>query len=272
MSKSRLITASVGRKVLMSLTGLFLCLFLFGHVTGNLQLMLPGHSGKLQFNEYAVFMTTNPAVKVLSYLTYFSILFHAVWAVVLYRRNKSARPEGYAYTKPSKNSTWASRNMGILGAVILAFIAFHMSDFWWEYKYGEMPYMQTEAGDGYITKDGEAYKNAEVNEAGMVVLNGEEVGPAMKDLHEEVMEAFSQPILAGIYILTMIFIGFHLSHGFQSGFQSIGANHPKYTPLIKKAGLTFCIAVPAAFALIAVWVFLFNEEVEAGYRVVKSLV
>lgn len=272
MSKHRLFTASIGRKIWMSLTGLFLCIFLVGHVSGNFQLMLPGFEGKLQFNEYAVFMTTNPAVKVLSYLTYFSILFHAVWSIVLTRRNKAARPKGYAYSKPGGTSSWASRNMGILGAVILAFIVFHMSDFWYEYKFGEVPYMQTVEADGYYGLDGKAYPGAEVNSAGMLTYGEHEVGPAMKDLHEEVLEAFSNPFLALIYILAMGFIGFHLSHGFQSGFQSLGLNHPKYTPLIKKAGLAFCIAIPAGFALIAIWVFLFHEETEAGYHVIKSLI
>jgi succinate dehydrogenase / fumarate reductase cytochrome b subunit len=256
----------------MSLTGLFLCLFLVGHVSGNFQLMLPGFEGKLQFNEYAVFMTTNPAVMVLSYLTYFSILFHAIWSIVLTRRNKAARPKGYAYTKPGNTSSWASRNMGILGAVILAFIVFHMSDFWYEYKFGEVPYMMTEDQEGFYGKDGEAYYGVEVNKAGMLVFGEEEVAPAMKDLHEEVLTAFSNPLLALIYILAMGFIAFHLSHGFQSGFQSLGLNHPKYTPIIKKAGLAFCIAIPAGFALIAVWVFLFHQETEAGYHVIKSLI
>ena len=73
MSNSALIKSSLAKKYWMALTGLFLCLFLIGHLVGNLQLFLPGYAGKLQFNEYAVFMTSNPAVKILSYLVYFSI-------------------------------------------------------------------------------------------------------------------------------------------------------------------------------------------------------
>ena len=89
----------------MSATGLFLCLFLIGHLAGNLQLLLPAEEALLTFNEYAKFMTTNPFVKVLSYLTYFSILFHAVDGILLVVQNKRARPVQYAYNKPNVNST-----------------------------------------------------------------------------------------------------------------------------------------------------------------------
>ena len=116
MSEAKgLIKSHTVKKYWMGATGLFLCLFLIGHLAGNLQLFLDGYAGKLQFNEYAVFMTTNPAVKLLSYLTYFSILFHAVDGLVITINNRKARPEGYAYSKPSANSLWSSRNMGILG-------------------------------------------------------------------------------------------------------------------------------------------------------------
>ena len=83
-------------------------------------------------------MTTNPLVKVLSYLTYFSILFHAVDGILLVVQNKKARPVEYAYNKPSANSTWASRNMGLLGAVVLFFIIVHMRSFWYEMHFGSI--------------------------------------------------------------------------------------------------------------------------------------
>lgn len=254
----------------MSLSGLFLCTFLLGHVSGNFQLLIPGFAGKMQFNQYAVFMTTNPAVKVLSYLTYFSILLHVVYAIILNQRNKAARPVAYAYSKPGSSSSWSSRNMVVLGVVILAFIAFHLADFWYEYKFAEMPYMETEAGDGYVAKSGQPYPGATV-EDGMIVFNGTVIEPAMKDLHEEVLEAFSNWYLMLFYVIVMGFIAFHLVHGVSSGFQSLGVNHPKYTPLIKKISMGFGVVVPAAFAVIAIACFLLGTESEAGYLIIKPL-
>src|SRR5574343_313131 len=126
MAKSALLKSSIVKKYWMALTGLFLCLFLAGHLAGNLQLIF---SDALHFNQYALFMTTNPAVKILSYLTYISILFHAVDGIVLTVQNRKARPIGYAKTDGS-SSSFSSRNMAVLGTVILVFIVTHMVNFW----------------------------------------------------------------------------------------------------------------------------------------------
>lgn len=124
----------------MALTGLFLCLFLVGHLAGNLQLIaITGVEGKRAFNEYAYFMVTNPVVKVLSYLTYISILFHAVDGILLTIQNRKARPVRYAYEKPNTNSKWYSRSMAVLGSLILIFIVLHMQHFWWKMKYSSDP-------------------------------------------------------------------------------------------------------------------------------------
>src|SRR5690606_28957963 len=122
MSNSALIQSSLATKYWMAATGLFLCLFLIGDLAGGLQLLASGEEALLAFNEYAKFMTTNPAVKILSYLTYISILFHAIDGIVLTVQNRRARPKGYAYSKPSANSLWTSRNMALLGTIILVFI------------------------------------------------------------------------------------------------------------------------------------------------------
>ena len=127
MAKSALLKSSIAKKYWMALTGLFLCLFLAGHLAGNLQLIFGTNQ---QFNEYALFMTTNPAVKLLSYVTYISIVFHAIDGIMLAIQNKKARPIAYAKNNPAANSGFASRNMAVLGTVILVFIATHMINFW----------------------------------------------------------------------------------------------------------------------------------------------
>jgi len=257
MSKSALIKSSLAKKYWMALTGLFLCLFLVGHLAGNFQLFIPGFDGKLQFNEYTVFMTTNPAVKILSYLTYFSIVFHAIDGLVLTVQNNKARPKGYAYTKPSANTIWSSRNMGVLGTIILAFIIFHMQDFWYEYKFGELPYMTSEDGKAVFIKSGEAIEGGTVNaDLKVVAPDGSIMGPVMKDLHEEVMEAFEVWWMVVLYIIGLIAISFHLWHGFSSSFTSLGLKTPKVEQTIRIVGYAFAVLIPLAFATIPVYLFL----------------
>lgn len=129
----------------MALTGLFLCLFLVGHLLGNLQLVfITGDEGKVAFNQYAYFMTHNPFVKVLSYVTYFSIIFHAIDGILLTFQNKKARPVKYAYNKPGTNSSTPSRYMAILGTAILIFIVTHMVNFWAKMHFSEMPLHKVE--------------------------------------------------------------------------------------------------------------------------------
>ncbi len=255
MSESKgLLKSNVVKKYWLAATGLFLCLFLVGHLVGNLQLFATSYEGILGFNEYAVFMTTNPAVKVLSYLTYFSILFHAIDGIVIEVANRKARPIKYAYSRPSKNSRWASRNMGILGTIILVYVVVHMQNFWYRFHFGELPFMSSEGGDPLL-KDGTIIPGGVV-EQGKVVVEGVVAGPAMKDLYTIVFESFQNPVIVFFYVISMIALGFHLSHGFASAFQSLGLRNDKYTPLLTKSGYAFSIIVSALFALIPIYIYL----------------
>ena len=131
MSNSAILSSSIAKKWWMALTGLFLCLFLVGHLIGNLQLIfVTGVEGKRAFNEYAYFMTHNIFIKIMSYATYLSILLHAVDGILLTIKNKKSRPIKYAYNKPGANSSTSSRYMAVLGSAILIFIVMHMSSFW----------------------------------------------------------------------------------------------------------------------------------------------
>lgn len=141
MSKSALLKSSIAKKYWMALTGLFLCTFLIGHLLGNLQLILhTGEEGKRAFNEYAYFMGHNIFIKVLSWATYISIIFHAVDGLMLAFQNKAARPQGYAYNNQGANTKLPARYMAILGTVVLVFIVTHMANFWWKMKItGDIP-------------------------------------------------------------------------------------------------------------------------------------
>jgi succinate dehydrogenase / fumarate reductase cytochrome b subunit len=299
MAKSALLKSSIGKKYWMALTGLFLCLFLVGHLAGNLQLLMP--NSQLQFNQYALFMTTNPAVKILSYLTYISILFHAVDGILLAIQNKKARPVGYAKSNPSANSSFASRNMAVLGTLVLVFIATHMMNFWAKMHFDEnMPLVVKEVNNmGAVvkqavgTKDSpyplftvdekgvisdEILKNIKEQSQGQYDLikkdvativqkkDGEVIFIGQKDLYKLTFDFFkSKNKLFGVipneglfftifYVLSMLVLAFHLWHGFQSAFQSLGLNNPKWTPIIKFAGKAFAVIVPILFAIIPLYI------------------
>ncbi|WPP51145.1 succinate dehydrogenase cytochrome b subunit [Catalinimonas niigatensis] len=217
------LSSTIGRKVIMSLTGLFLVTFLIVHASGNM--LLFKNDGGEAFNLYAKFMTSNPLIKIASYILYSGIILHVIYSIILTSKNKSARPVGYKLAHPNENSTWRSRNMGILGTIIFIFLVIHLRSFWYEMHFGDIPV---------------------VNYAGVEV----------SDLYTVVQAAFSQWWYSLIYVLAMIGLGFHLAHGFWSAFQTLGMSHKKYTPFIKTVGVLFAIIVPALFASMPVYFYL----------------
>ena len=230
MSNNGLLKSSLAKKYMMALTGLFLCLFLVGHLLGNLQLFVTGPEGAENFNLYAKFMTNNPLVKVLSYLTYTCILFHVIDGLVLTLQNRRSRPVKYVVEKGSANSSWSSRNMALLGTILLVFIVTHMQNFWYVMHFGDIKIVEID-------------------------------GIAIKDLHTVVIDFFNPEknstaaMMVGLYVFAMAAMGYHLQHGFSSAFQSLGFNHEKYTPIIKTIGTVFCVLVPLAFASIPVYLY-----------------
>jgi len=274
MAKSALLKSSLAKKYWMALTGLFLCLFLAGHLAGNLQLIFSDAS---HFNQYALFMTSNPAVKILSYLTYISILFHAVDGFLLTYQNVKARPIGYAKTNPGANSSFSSRNMAVLGTLILVFIVTHMVNFWAVMHFDEKMPLQTivvenmgQKMEYYITTDmGKFFPkdSIQLQQTGIEIRNRTEffnkqanvkMGEGYKDLHKITVAFFKDAkfglIATLLYVLAMIVLSFHLLHGFSSAFQSLGANNPKYNGLIKGFGKGFAIIVPLLFAAIPLYI------------------
>ena len=222
---SKALNSSLGRKVIMALSGGFLIIFLFGHISGNT--LLFKDDGGEAFNIYARFMTTNPAVKILSYLTYGSIILHIVYSILLTMYNRNARKVGYAVAGGNASSSWNSRNMGILGSVILVFIVIHMYSFWYKMHFGDMP---------------------------MTTIDGKDV----KDLYTVVNASFHELWYVILYVVSMGVLTFHLSHGFSSAFQTLGLNHKKYTPIIEKVGMAIAVIVPVGFASMPVFMYLFR--------------
>ncbi|HTN18976.1 MAG TPA: succinate dehydrogenase cytochrome b subunit [Pelobium sp.] len=249
---SKTFSSTLGRKLIMSLTGLFLCAFLIVHLIGNLQIFKADDG--LAFNQYAHFMTHFPPIKIVSYLLYLSIIVHAVWAIIITRRNQSARPIGYAI-KPKDGSIWSSRNMGVLGTIIFIFIVVHMSNFWYKYHQGYTPYVeyQTNLKTGETTS--RVLDATEFREYVTYVDNGVQITQS-EDLYKEVYSAFKQWWLVAFYVIAMAALAFHLIHGFQSAFQTLGWNHRKYFPLAKFLGFwVFGILIPLAFVAMPLYVF-----------------
>ena len=219
---TQLFSSTLGYKVLMALTGLFLISFLAVHLAGNLQLVK--NDGGKAFNIYAEFMSTNPIIQTISKLNFTFIIIHVIWAIILSRKNRTARgPESYAVTS-GKSSHWTSRNMGILGTIILVFLVIHLKDFWGQMHYG---------GIATMNYDGHEARNI------YLVVSG----------------WFHTGWYVALYVFCMWAVGFHLWHGFASAFQTLGVNHLKYNGLIAFVGRAFAIVVPALFALIPVMMY-----------------
>jgi len=230
MSNSGLGKSSVGRKVLMALSGFFLMFFLLQHASINLLSVLNAET----FNEVSQFMGTNPLIQfVLQPVLIFGVIFHLAMGMFLDYKNNKARPVKYVSSEPAKNSSWMSRNMIITGVTILLFIILHFYDFWIheitvKYVDGDM----TGLIDPLVETSGYRY-------------------------HEELVHKFAgQPVRVSIYVLSFMFLSLHLMHGFASSFQSVGFRHNKYTPVIEKLGKLYAIGVPALFILIAVFHFI----------------
>ncbi len=213
-------TSSIGRKYAMALSAMFLLIFLVMHLSVNLLSIF----GETAYNNASQFMGYNPLIQFLMQpVLMFAVIFHFVMGFILEIRNNRARPVKYAMNNGAANSTWMSRNMIITGAVILAFLALHMYDFW----YHEMNYKYIE---------------------GLPVEENRFWG----DLHSK-FESLWRVVL---YVIAFVLLGLHLAHGFQSSFQSIGARHPKYTPFIKAFGNWYSILIPAGFIIIAIYHFV----------------
>ncbi len=277
MAKSAFLKSSIAKKYWMALTGLFLCLFLVGHLVGNLQMLSSAPDAALKFNQYALFMTTNPFIKIMSYITYLSIIFHAIDGIILTIQNKKARPVGYHKENAAANSSFASRNMAVLGTLILVFIVMHMSHFWAKMHFDKnMPlqtinieimgekqpfYTTTIQGNFFPADSTELYRQGiEIRDKKFFYKKDLElkIGEGYKDLYK-ITVAFFKDEKIGLwatlgYVLAMVVLGFHLWHGFASAFQSLGINNPKCNSAIKMAGKLFAIVVPLLFALVPLFI------------------
>lgn len=203
----------------MGLTGLFLIIFLVVHVSLNSFIFF--NDGGLMFNTGAHFMATNWIIRAMEVVLMLGLLLHIVQALLLTMQNKKARPVAYAQVNGAANSSWYSRSMGLLGTLLLIFLIIHLSHFWVVSRF-----------TGIDNYPGITHTDAEGHE----------------NLYAIMQVTFTHLWVVIVYCLSMISLAYHLMHGFQSAFQTLGLNHKKYTPLIKAVGLWFSIIVPILFA------------------------
>ncbi len=251
--------SSLGKKLIMALTGLFLCIFLIVHLGGNLQLF--NHDDGYGFNVYANFLTHFPPIEVISYLLYASILIHTVYAIILTTINRKSRPISYAVHTQSPVS-FSSKNMGLLGSVLFLFIVIHMGDFWYGYhndkKFGFKEY-RTDLSSGKTTaKD---FKPTSPDFEKSVSTEGNFEVVRVKDLNARVAKSFSHLWYVAFYVIAMGVLSFHLLHGFQSSFHTLGWIHRKYKGIIYFIGTwVFAVIIPLGFAAMPVFYYIISPN------------
>jgi len=218
---TKTLSSSVGKKYVMALTGIFLILFLAVHLIGNLSLLKSDNGAS--FNEYAHFMKHNPLILIGEVVMFLGFILHIVDGISLERKNRASRPVAYAVPIKAEVTSWTSKYMGPFGIVLLVFLLVHLYDFF-RYKYfvpvNEMP------------------------------------GTEYSDLASLVYLKFQNIVYVLFYVVAMIVTGFHLNHGFQSAFQTLGVNHVKYSPFIKGLGTLYAIVVPLGMAIIPVLIYI----------------
>jgi succinate dehydrogenase / fumarate reductase cytochrome b subunit len=219
---SSILTSSIGKKLMMSLAGIFLIVFLVVHLGINLSLILS--DSRETFNKAANFMGSNIVVRVMEIVLFGGFLLHMMYGVVLQLQNWMARPNRYRKENYSQTSFF-SKFMIHTAAVITVFLVIHLFDFYFKAKiFGDVP---------IVNYDGKEYH----------------------DLGILVIEKFKIGWVVIFYLACFVILGFHLLHGFQSAFQSLGLNHKVYSPVIKTLGVIYTILVVGGFMLIPVYIY-----------------
>jgi succinate dehydrogenase / fumarate reductase cytochrome b subunit len=219
---SNIFVSSIGKKLMMSLAGLFLVFFLLVHLGINLSLIIS--DSREPFNKAAHFMGTNVVIKSMEIVLFGGFLLHMIYGAYVQLQNWFARPDRYRKENYSQTSFF-SKFMIHTAAIITVFLVIHLLDFYFKAKvFGTVP---------LVVYDGKEY-----NDLGILVI-----------------EKFKIGAYVIFNIACFLFLAFHLLHGFQSAFQSLGLNHPFYTPLIKALGIIYTVLITAGFILIPVYIY-----------------
>ncbi|MFZ9660883.1 MAG: succinate dehydrogenase cytochrome b subunit [Chitinophagaceae bacterium] len=220
MKWSQVFASSVGRKFIMAFTGLFLIIFLVVHCYVNLNVLF--ENGEENFNRAANFMSTNILVRIMEIGLFAGFILHIFQGFTLELKNRASRKTKYAIDAPSKTSSWYSRSMALLGTLILLFLIIHLGNFWVPSRFGHL--------------ESVTYGEVETH-----------------NLYAQMQLVFSNIWLVILYVLGCFSLSWHLLHGFQSAFQTLGWKQTKYKVLIENIGIGFSIIVPFLFALMPIF-------------------
>jgi succinate dehydrogenase / fumarate reductase cytochrome b subunit len=208
---NKFLSSSLGKKAVMAATGLFLCIFLVEHLYTNVHIFFG--DGGAEFNEMSHSMVHSIFIRIVEIVLFAAIVIHVIQAIVLTKENSNARPVKYAIDGASTTSSWISRNMGLTGSVIFFFIVVHLYNFFVPYR-----------------------------------VTGTVGEPDQLTLAQKTAEALSNPVYAGLYLVSIIILAWHISHGFASAFQSLGLNNKKYAPILRMGSIGFAILIGIGFA------------------------
>jgi succinate dehydrogenase / fumarate reductase, cytochrome b subunit len=207
----------------MSLTGIFLISFLVVHV--GINACIWANDGGQMFNLASHFMGTTVVIRILEVGLFAGLILHIIQGLILEFQNRSRRSIRYSVNMGNRGSKWYSRSMGLLGTLLLFFLIMHLSHFWVPSRFTELP-----------TTD----------------INGKEVA----NQYAEIIRVFQNPVVVVLYVLGCLSLLYHLLHGFQSAFRTLGVPNGKYIKLIKGFGFGFAIIVSLTFAMMPISVFL----------------
>ena len=212
---SNLFTSSIGKKLVMSLSGLFLIVFLLVHLGANLTIF----GGEEAYNAMCNFMDTNIFIRIMVPVLAAGFIIHILYAFILTLKNRTARPVRYSVQNLSKSSEWESRNMFVLGIIILGFLFIHLFDFWSQ--------MQLQHFIG---------------------------GTPTSNPYELVVDKFSNVVFVCIYIIWIWALWFHLRHGFWSAFHTIGLDNQIWIKRWKCIANIYAFVVAIGFTIIPLYV------------------
>lgn len=220
MNWKQYFTTSIGKKILVGATGLFLIVFLVVHCYVNAMVFWPDNGQ--HFTDAAKFMGGNPAIRIVEIGLFAAFLLHIIQGLMLTAQNMKRRNTKYAVSAGNKTSKWYSRSMGLLGTLILLFLVIHLADFWAPNRYGQF------------------------------------FDPNWKDtdLYLKMIARFSMPWVVVVYVLGCFSLSWHLMHGFYSAFQTFGLGTHRYKGIIKSIGVAFAIIVPLIFASMPVSMYM----------------
>lgn len=222
MNWSQVFTSSIGKKIVMALTGIFLVVFLVVHCYVNANVFFANPAKN--FNRAAHFMGTNILIRITEIGLFAGFIIHIVQGYKLELENRSSRKNRYAVTAGNKTSKWYSRSMALLGTLILLFLIVHLVHFWVPSRFGGL-------------------QPVEYN------------GIQHHDLYAQMKNVFAEPVWVILYIVGCFSLSWHLLHGVQSAAQTLGWTNSAYYGTIQTIGIAFSIIIPLIFALMPVFMY-----------------